>query len=122
MKAKPLDANDVLREQGEEVLRDAFDTAPRNKPASKTRPNGPGIYTTDSLRFQQFPTLKMICGDIVVEGLTLLAAKPKIGKTWLALDIAIAVDTGGYCLGDIECEQGDVLFLALEDNKRRMQR
>ena len=57
-----------------------------------------------------------------MEGLTLLAARPKIGKTWLALDIAIAVATGGYCLGDIKCEQGDVLFLALEDNKRRMQR
>ena len=34
-----------------------------------------------------------------MEGLTLLAARPKVGKTWLALDIAIAVTTGGYSLG-----------------------
>ncbi len=54
--------------------------------------------------------------------LTLLAARPKVGKTWLALEIAIAVDRGGYCLGDIKCEPGNVLFLALEDNQRRMQR
>jgi hypothetical protein len=37
-----------------------------------------------------------VCGEIIVEGLTLLAARPKIGKTWLALDIAVAVDRGGY--------------------------
>ena len=85
-------------------------------------PAGPDIYVADTLRLQQFPTLNRICGDIIVEGLTLLAARPKIGKTWLALDIAIAVDRGGYCLGDIKCEPGAVLFLALEDNKRRMQR
>jgi hypothetical protein len=76
----------------------------------------------DSLRNENFPMLKKIAGDIIVEGLTLLASRPKVGKTWLALDIAVAVDRGEYCLGDIKCEQGDVLFLALEDNKRRMKR
>ena len=89
---------------------------------AKRRGAAPEIYTVDSLRTANFPALKQICGDIIVEGLTLLAAKPKIGKTWLALDIAVAVASGGYCLGDIKCEQGGVLFLALEDNKRRMQR
>jgi hypothetical protein len=123
MKAKPRDANDVLREQGNDGLREAFDHAKRSKPTPKAnKPAGPHIYTADSLRLQQLPTLNRICGDIIVEGLTLLAARPKIGKTWLALDIAIGVDRGGYCLGDIKCEPGNVLFLALEDNKRRMQR
>jgi hypothetical protein len=123
MTVKPADANDILREQGEEALRNAFDTAPRRKPSPK--PNkmaGPDIYTADSLRLKKFQALKLVCGDIIVEGLTLLAARPKIGKTWLALDIAIAVDRGSYCLGDIKCEPGNVLFLALEDNQRRMQR
>jgi Protein of unknown function (DUF3631) len=32
MKLKPVDANDVLREQGEDALRNAFDKAPRQKP------------------------------------------------------------------------------------------
>ena len=40
----------------------------------------------------------------------------------MALEIAIAVATGGNCLGELQCEQGEVLFLALEDNRRRMQR
>ena len=80
------------------------------------------IYSVDGLRTEVFPTLKQIAGDIIVEGLTLLASRPKVGKTWLAFDVAIAVAQGTYCLGDLKCEPGDVLFLALEDNKRRMQR
>ena len=38
------------------------------------------------------------------------------------LDIAIAVSAGRFCLGESKCEQGDVLYLALEDNERRLQR
>lgn len=80
------------------------------------------IYDAADLRFQTFAPLQQIAGEIIVEGLTVLAARPKVGKTWLCLDIAIAVSEGGYCLGDIQCDQGDVLYLALEDNPRRLQR
>jgi RecA-family ATPase len=89
---------------------------------AKTNSEAHDIYSVAALRHEVFPTLKQIAGDIIVEGLTLLASRPKIGKTWLALDVAIAVDQSSYCLGDIKCERGDVLFLALEDNRRRMQR
>jgi len=89
------------------------------------RPNGDGHhegYDLADLRLAIFPPLAHIAGEIIVEGLTLLAARPKVGKTWMALEIAIAVATGGNCLGELQCEQGEVLFLALEDNRRRMQR
>ncbi len=36
--------------------------------------------------------------------------------------MAYAVATGGAILGGVECERGDVLFLALEDNLRRLQK
>jgi hypothetical protein len=104
---------------------DADDKAARQKrPRKNPRRQAPAsdLYSVHSLRNEAFPMLKKIAGDIIVEGLTLLASRPKIGKTWLALDVAIAVDRAGFCLGDIKREQGDVLFLALEDNKRRMQR
>jgi RecA-family ATPase len=55
------------------------------------------------------------------EGTSILDGRPKIGKSWLALDIAISVATGGVCLGQ-QCEQGNVLALMLEDNDRRLQR
>ena len=58
----------------------------------------------------------------IVEGLTLLAGKPKIGKSWMMLHVGIAVACGSFTLDDIHCVKGDVLYAALEDNKRRLQR
>ena len=45
-----------------------------------------------------------------------MAGAPKLGKSWLGLAPAIAVASGGYALGTIEVEPGEVLYLALEDN------
>ena len=59
--------------------------------------------------------------QILPEGLTLLAGKPKRGKSWLALDIALAIASGGTVLGR-RCDPGPVLYLALEDNPRRLKK
>jgi hypothetical protein len=67
-----------------------------------------------------FDAIKSVVPGIIVEGLTLFAGKPKIGKSWLLLHAAIAVATGGFTLGDIHCIEGDVLYCALEDSERRM--
>jgi len=57
---------------------------------------------------------------ILPHGLFIMAGSGKIGKSWLALDIGTAVATGGK-LWDFAAEQGDVLYLALEDNYARLQ-
>jgi hypothetical protein len=80
-----------------------------------------GIAASD-LQHMRFPEIKYVVPGYVVEGLTLFAGKPKLGKSWLMLHIAIAVARGGQTLGDIQCVQGDVLYCALEDNGRRLQR
>lgn len=66
------------------------------------------------------PEPRFACAGLVVEGLSFLAGKPKLGKFWLALQLAIAVCLGGPWLGE-PCERGEVLYLALEDSKRRLQ-
>jgi hypothetical protein len=81
----------------------------------------PGIFSAADLQGREFPPIKWIVPDILPEGLTLLAGKPKLGKSWLALDAAFAVASGGSVLGR-ECDTGPVLYLALEDNPRRLQR
>jgi hypothetical protein len=82
----------------------------------------PQISNAAQLQLRDFPKIEFIVPRYVAPGLTLLAAKPKIGKSWLCLDIAISVATGRYCLGDVKCASGQVLFIALEDNERRLQR
>ena len=59
---------------------------------------------------------------IPAEGVVLLCSKPKFGKSWLAYDLCIACTTDRFTLGTIKPAQGNVLYLALEDSKRRLQR
>ncbi len=58
--------------------------------------------------------------DILAEGLNFMAGAPKLGKSWWALGITIAVASGGCALGQIPVERGGVLYLALEDSPRRL--
>jgi DNA-binding transcriptional ArsR family regulator len=75
-----------------------------------------------ALMAKQFAPIKWIVPGYVTEGMYVLAGAPKLGKSWLALNWLVAVSNGGTAMGSIECEQGDVLGLMLEDNDRRLQR
>lgn len=77
------------------------------------------ILTASDLRMKVFPPIKWVVPELLVEGCTLFAGRPKLGKSWLMLDIALAVSAGRYSLSTM-CPQGDVLYLALEDNERRL--
>jgi AAA domain len=57
----------------------------------------------------------LVCDD----GLTWLGGRKKTGKSWLCLQIAQAVATGGTVLGR-QAVQGDVVYLCLEDGLRRL--
>ena len=93
--------------------------APISRKADK-RPR-PNTFTATDLCEMEFAPVKFTVPGYIAEGLTLFAGKPKLGKSWLCMDVALAVAEGGQCLGGIQCEQGDVLYLALEDNRRRLQ-
>jgi hypothetical protein len=67
-----------------------------------------------------FPPVHFVLPGYIAEGMTILGGRPKLGKSWLALGVCIAVASGGVYLGQ-ECDAGDVLYLALEDNQRRLQ-
>jgi len=57
---------------------------------------------------------------ILPAGVTLFGGREKMGKSWLAFSLCIAVSTGGYMLGKHPVEQGDALYLSLEDPDRRL--
>ena len=74
-----------------------------------------------ALDFKVFAPVRWIVPDLLPEGLALLAGKPKLGKSFAALDMAIAVASGGVAFGSARCEVGDVLYCAMEDSERRLQ-
>ena len=76
--------------------------------------------TASELAEKQFNPLMWVVDDILPEGCYLLSARPKVGKSWLALQISLAVALGEATLGRV-IEQGKAIYLALEDNQRRLQ-
>ena len=92
--------------------------APR-QPRSTQEIEASSIDAADLLELD-IPPLQWIVPDLLPEGTTVLAGPPKLGKSCLVYQIAVEVALGGELLGRA-IEQGDVLYLALEDGKRRGQ-
>lgn len=83
-------------------------------------PYVPGT-TASELVGLELPPVKWVIPDLLPEGLTMFAGKAKLGKSWLALNLSLAVGYGGKAIGGLDVDKGSVLYLALEDNLRRLQ-
>lgn len=81
-----------------------------------------GLISAADLMGMDFGEVRWAVPRILPEGVTLLGGKPKMGKSWMALDVGIAIASGGYVFGKIPVDAGDVLYLALEDHPRRLQK
>jgi AAA domain len=93
----------------------------RPPPAASPSEAQPKIFSLQELLSWELPPTRWAIPEILPEGLTLLAGKPKLGKSWLALSAALSIACGGVALGTQPVMRGDVLYLALEDNARRLQ-
>jgi AAA domain len=72
------------------------------------------------LQNMTFAPVRYVLPGYVSEGVSILAGKPKVGKSWLTFDLCIAAAAGRLTLGTLKPLQGDVLYLALEDSNRRL--
>jgi hypothetical protein len=98
------------------------DTVLREKDRPNANPHSKiEMFSAADLMTLDLPPMAPVVENLLYEGVTLLAGKPKMGKSWMMLDLALAVATGGLALGRIPVQQGEVLYLALEDNRRRLQ-
>jgi AAA domain len=48
----------------------------------------PRVFTAESLMKKKIEPLRWVVDGFVPEGLTLLAAKPKVGKSWLCIGVS----------------------------------
>jgi hypothetical protein len=94
-------------------------------PKEAQKPGGGDVQArTISLRELQhkvFPPRKWAVSGVLPVGLALLAGRLKLGKSWLMLGVGIAIAEGGIALGDIPVDDGDVLYIAYEDDEQRIQ-
>ena len=80
---------------------------------------GAHSWTLDDLLKADFPDPTWCVPGLIPTGLVILAGRPKVGKSWLALQIAIAKGAGDLALGQ-RVDPGHVLYIALEDSPRRL--
>jgi hypothetical protein len=76
-------------------------------------------WTAAELLSSELQRPPFLVDGLLPAGLTMFGGRPKIGKSWLALQLVQAVGTGGRFLGQ-RVEQGRCLYLALEDPPWRL--
>ena len=74
----------------------------------------------ETLMSQPLTPLNFVVDTLLSQGLHILAGSPKVGKSWLALWLAVTVAKGEQVWG-MGVKQGTTLYLCLEDSTLRIQ-
>lgn len=86
-----------------------------------TKPAAPLIRDAAALLKQEIQPVRYVIPHWLHEGLLILAAAPKVGKSTLILQIAVA-KAAGMSFWGIDVPKGKVLIIDLETNERRLRR
>jgi hypothetical protein len=78
----------------------------------------PAIISISELVEHEVPEPDFIIDSLLSQGVTLLSGAPKSGKSWLTMELGLAVASGKEALGRFRTQQGSVLFLSHEDSQR----
>ena len=84
------------------------------------KPAGVQAWSARELSEMVLPPIRHVVEGLLPMGMGVLVAKPKLGKSWMVLDLCLAVAQGEPFLG-FPTRQHGTLYLALEDGKSRMQ-
>ena len=106
------------------VIAGCVDRATRRGATNGKAPQGPpdaGISAAALMRLDLKPR-PFVVHSLLCEGLSILAARPKHGKSWLALQASLAVALGMPVFGSLATLKGDVLYVALEDTRHRLRK
>lgn len=119
--SKNTDWNDLLLDRGAGVTKDLFQEAWEKAQAEPKKPAKETLHpvTAKDLRHAIIRQPVWSVEQLVPEGLSVLASPPKTGKSFLVLQMALAVATGEPFLQH-RTKQGAVLYAALEDSLSRL--
>lgn len=87
-----------------------------------SRPQKPWeVINLSKIMETEYPPLGFSINGFLPHGLTVLGGEPKIGKSLFIRELARSVATGTELMNGYIGNRGDVIYLALEDNGRRLQ-
>ena len=103
----------------EELFKDEK-PAPKPEPVkSNSKIKQIQLHTAAELVDMNLQPPKSVVSELLNTGVYILAAPSKMGKSWLAMDLSLAVSTGRPFLG-FDVSQGAVIYFALEDSLNRL--
>ena len=114
-------------EDAQRFLQIAIDNAPEWVPTevtatqSEESPTPQKLETLSAVELmsRDLGEVVFLVDDFLHQGLAVLSADPKIGKSWFALDLCLSIASGTSFLG-YNATHGGALYLALEDSWRRL--
>lgn len=101
----------------EEAVNESWKSFLRNTPTSKKISS---IKASDLMKMT-IPAPEWAVQNMIPAGLSVLASAPKVGKSFLCLQMALSVATGQPFL-EHRTEKGSVLYLSLEDTAYSLQK
>lgn len=78
------------------------------------------VIDGETLMEKRFSKTKFCIDTLLPQGVTVLGGAPKVGKSWLVLDMCVRVAKGKNVF-NLSSKKGTVLYLCLEDTERRIQ-
>lgn len=113
-------ANEAAKwEQAEDLIKPVEIRFIRKKRTADTPFRYPGQSVSDLLK-KDLPPVEYAIDEIMPVGLGVVSGPPKVGKSWLVLQAAIEIASGGELLGKPIGAPRPVLYYALEDSDRRI--
>lgn len=77
------------------------------------------LFSADEIYNKDFPETQWLIEGLIPIGFGVIGGRPKLGKSFLGLQISCSIATGSDFLG-YQVNKGKVLYLALEDTPRRI--
>lgn len=120
------DISDMVAAMGSDeaynAMFEVLQNTPQWKPPQEEPKKKPGLsfITATDLQKADLPPVQFLVDGILPVGTSLLSAASKIGKSWMVLDMGLAIAAGKPFMGH-NTKQAGVLYLALEDSQSRLQ-
>jgi RecA-family ATPase len=129
MSEKIPDANQILRTQGGNALRDEFDRAGAESTVIELKGAGGksieplALIRASSFEGQPVPERQwLVGGRIPIANVSLLGGDGAVGKTLLALMLSVAVACRSHWLGAPILKRGPVIFFTAEEDEDELHR
>lgn len=110
------DPNELLMHSADQLCKELYQV---NLQSKKKNLSDTDVLTGKEISEMKLPPIRWVVKGLIPEGLSILVAATKIGKSWMMMDLTHSITEGKDFLGK-PTVFSDVLYYSLEDTERRI--